>query len=689
MTTSRVVAGALALLAGASAPAFADEGMWTLDNFPRATVAERYGTNIDQTWLDRVRLATVRLANCTASFVSAQGLLLTNHHCVESCLAQNSTREKSLIETGFATATRADELRCPVQIAEVLQATEDVTARVAAALKGLDDRAAKERRRQTLVGLEQSCEDTSKRSGNPLKCQAVTLYDGGQYWLYKYRRYDDVRLVFAPEDAIAAFGGDPDNFQFPRWDFDMSLLRAYVNGKPAATPNHLTIDFAGPKAGDPVFVAGHPGSTDRQLTVAELEALRNRRLPQALLRASELRGRYIQFAKTSDAAERIVRDDLFGLENTIKVERRELDALLDDDLLAAKRAEEADLRRRMPPGPGAGDPWARIEAAQAAEERRWLPYAFIENGRGFNTQLFRYARELVRAAAERPKPNTQRLREYADASLPRIEQQLAAPLPIYPELERLTLSFGLERMREWLGPDDAVVRQLLTDDTPDSLAARLVDGSKLADPAVRLALWKGGQSAIDASNDSMIALAKRLDAQSRELRKWHEDEVEAVLEAAHEQIARLRFAAFGTSVYPDATFTLRLSFGAVRGWDENGSAVEPFTRLTRLFERATGRPPFAVPASWQAAKAILDLSTPFNVSTDNDIVGGNSGSPLIAANGHIVGLIFDGNIHSISGSYWFDTPRNRAVAVDTAIIREGLTKVYRPKALLEELGLTD
>jgi hypothetical protein len=693
MNASRMVAswvaGWLVLLAGASAPAFGDEGMWTFDDFPRATVAERYGTNIDQAWLDRVRLATVRLANCTASFVSAQGLLLTNHHCVESCLAQNSTRDKSLIETGFTAATRADELRCPVQIAEVLQATEDVTAKVAAALEGLDDRAAKERRRQTLVSLEQSCEDASKRSRNPLKCQAVSLYDGGQYWLYKYRRYDDVRLVFAPEDAIAAFGGDPDNFQFPRWDFDMSLLRAYVDGKPAATPNHLTIDFAGPKAGDPVFVAGHPGSTDRQLTVAELEALRNRQLPQALLRASELRGRYIQFAKTGDAADRIVGDDLFGLENTIKVQRRELDALLDDDVLAAKRGEEADLRRRLPSGTQGNDPWARIEAARATEQRRWLPYVFIENGSGFNSRLFRYARQLVRAAAERPKPNTERLREYADAALPRIEQQMAAPLPIYPELERLTLSFGLERMREWLGPDDAVVRQLLTDETPDSLAARLVDGSKLADPAVRLALWKGGQAAIDASNDPLIALAKRLDPLGRELRKWHEDEVEAVTETAHEQIAQLRFTAFGTSVYPDATFTLRLSFGTVRGWDENGSAVEPFTRLTRLFERATGKPPFAVPASWQAAKPTLDLNTPFNVATDNDIVGGNSGSPLIAANSHVVGLVFDGNIHSISGSYWFDAARNRAVAVNTAILREGLTKVYRPRALLEELGLTN
>ena len=676
------------------APAFADEGMWTFDNFPSAAVAQRYGAKIDKAWLDRVRLATVRVSGCTASFVSGEGLLLTNHHCVESCLAQNSSREKSLSDTGFTAATRADELRCPVQIAEVLQATEDVTAKVAAALKGLDDKAANERRRQTLVSLEQSCEDASKRSRNSLKCQAVTLYDGGQYWLYKYRRYTDVRLVFAPEDAIATFGGDPDNFQFPRWDFDMSLLRAYENGKPASTPNHLSINFAGPKAGDPVFVPGHPGSTDRELTVAELKSLRDRQLPQGLLRSSELRGRYIQFAKTGDAAANIVQSPLFFLENAIKVQRKELDALLDDHLLKTKQDAETDLKRRISQSAElkatvSGDPWARIEAALAVEQQRWLPYVFLENGSGFNSSLFRYARLLVRAAAERPKPNAERLREYADASLPRIEQQLGAKVPVYPELERLTLSFGLERMREWLGPDDTVVRQLLTDDSPDSLAAKLIDGSKLADPAARTALWKGGQSAIDASNDPLIALVKRLDPLARELRKWHEDEVEAVIDAAHEQIARARFAAFGTAVYPDATFTLRLSFGTVRGWDENGTAVDPLTRLTRLYERATGKPPFAVPESWLAARPLLDLSTPFNLSTDNDIVGGNSGSPLVAADGRIVGLLFDGNIHSIAGSYWFDDARNRAVAVDTAIIREGLTKIYKPKALLQELNLTE
>jgi hypothetical protein len=521
----------------------------------------------------------------------------------------------------------------------------------------------------------------------------VTLYGGGQYWLYQYRRYDDVRLVFAPENDIAAFGGDPDNFQFPRWCLDFSLLRAYENGRPAATPQHLTIDFDGPDAGDPVFVAGHPGSTDRLLTVAELKALRDLALPPALLRASELRGRYIQFAKAGEEESRIVQDALFGLENGIKVQRKQLDALLDDALMAAKRDAEADLRLRVSRDRALsdeiGDPWRRIEEALAVEATRRLPYEYIEGGIGLNSRLARYARTLVRAAAERTKPNAERLREYTDGFLPRVEQQLAAPVPIYPELERLTLSFSLERMREWLGPDAPVVRRMLTAETPDELAARLVDNSRLADSAVRMALWNGGQAAVEASTDPFIVLARSLDAEARELRKWHEDNVEAVVEAAHEDIARARFAILGTSVYPDATFTLRLNFGSVEGWVENGTPVEPFTQLDRLFERATGQPPFRVPASWERAKPALDLRVPFNLATSNDIVGGNSGSPLIAADGRIVGLLFDGNIHSISGAYWFDVEKNRAVAVHPAIIREALTKVYEVEPLLEELGLAN
>ncbi|HEY9183514.1 MAG TPA: S46 family peptidase, partial [Gammaproteobacteria bacterium] len=527
--------GVSCLLAGPGVAA-ADEGMWTFDNFPTALVEQRYDVEIDQPWLDRVRRGVVRLAGCTASFVSPDGLMLTNHHCVASCLAQNSTRESSLLDTGFVADGRQRELRCPVQIADVLEELTNVTDKVADALRGLDARAANERRRQTLTALELECEEAAKRSGTPRKCEAVTLYGGGQYWLYQYRRYDDVRLVFAPESDIAAFGGDPDNFQFPRWCLDFALLRAYVEGKPAATPEHLSIDFAGPDAGQPVFVVGHPGSTDRQLTVAELKTLRDRILPPGLLRASELRGRYIQFGKTGDEAQRIVQDSLDGLENNIKVQRKQLDALLDDAQMVAKHDAEADLRLRLARNPALaaeiGDPWARIEAAQAAEAARWLPYQFIEGGTGFNSRLFRAARQLVRAAVERGKPNAERLREYTDGFLPRLEQQVVAPVPIYPELEQLTLSFSLERMREWLGPDDAVVRRLLAAESPDEVAARLIAGSKLADPQVRTQLWTGGQAAIDASTDPFIELAKSLDTEARALRKWHEDEIEAVVEVA-------------------------------------------------------------------------------------------------------------------------------------------------------------
>jgi hypothetical protein len=433
-----------------------------------------------------------------------------------------------------------------------------------------------------------------------------------------------------------------------------------------------------------VFVSGHPGSTDRLLTVAQLETRRNVDLPRKLLNLWELRGRYIQYSKTGAEAQRTVFNRLNRVENDLKVNRKLLDALLDDKLLAAKRRDENLLRERAK---GSGDPWADIERAEEFERGMSLPYSYLEGADGFDSQLFRYARLLVRGAAERAKPNTERLREFSDAALPRIEQQLRAPVPVYSELEKLTLSFSLERMRGWLGPDDAVVRQLLIHDSPDMLATRLVGDSKLADPAVRMQLWQGGVAAIDASTDPMIQLAKTIDARARALRKDYEDKVEAPVRASAEKIAQLRFAALGTSVAPDANFTLRLTFGSVEGWKENGRAVPPFTQLSRLFERATGNSPFAIPQSWFKAKDRLDLNTNFNLATNNDVVGGNSGSPLIDAHGDIVGLLFDGNIHSIANRYWFDAEQNRAVGVHPAIVREALTKVYGARELTTELGI--
>ena len=677
----------------ACAPAFGDAGMWTFHDFPAALVKREYGADINGAWLDRVRTATIRLANCTASFVSPEGLILTNHHCAEACLDDNSSAQRNLVRDGFLARTRAEELKCGTQIADVLMEMENVTGKVADAVRGLDDKAANDQRKKTLTQLEQSCEEQSRNAkSGPLKCESVDLYQGGQYWLYKYRRYADVRLVFAPERAIASFGGDPDNFQFPRWDLDMSVLRAYgPDGKPARTPNFLAFRPEGPNADELVFVSGHPGTTDRLLTVAQLETLRNVVLPRWLLRTSELRGRYIEFGKTGAEPNRIVQDPLNTLENAIKVRRKQLDALLDDRLLDAKRSEEKELRAKVAAdqtlAAETGDPWSDIAAAQAHERELYLPYTFIEQAAGFNSALFRYARTLVRAAAERPKSNTERLREYSDAALPRIEQNLLAPTPVYPQLEKMTLSFSLERMREWLGPDAPLVRQLLVKDSPDTLAARVVDGSHLGDPKVRQQLWEGGAAALDAAHDPMIELARAVDPEARAVRKRHEDEVEAVESAGSEKIARARFKIYGTSVPPDATFTLRLNFGTVKGWREGTHDVEPFTHLARLYERATDQDPFRLPDKWLALRSQLDADTRFDFSSTNDIVGGNSGSPAIDARGRIVGLMFDGNIHSIAGTYWYDPVLNRAVAVDTTIMVAALRKVYQADALLKEMGI--
>ncbi len=673
--------------------AHADEGMWTFHNPPTALVKQKYRVDLTPQWLEHVRLSTVRLSNCTASFVSPDGLILTNFHCSWTCLEDHSTQDRSLIEEGYLAGSREKELRCEQQVADILLAYEDITAQVAAATRGLDDKAANDARKKTLTQLEQACEQASAkdRKTGQLKCESVNLYNGGQYWLYKYKRYSDVRLVFAPESGIAQFGGDPDNFQFPRWCLDMSVLRAYDStGKPAATPNFLKINFDGPAENEPVFVSGHPGSTERLLTVSQLRTLRDDYLPRTLLLRSELRGRYLQFAKTSPQAGRITEAPISSLENGLKVRRKELDALLSDELLARKTREESELRSRVTASPelarAIGDPWADIAEAEQLERAMSLQYAFLESAGGFSSQLFSFARTLLRAAAERPKPSEERLREYRDTALPRIEQRLRANVPIYPELEQLTLSFSLERMREWLGPDDPTVRQLLGKESPDALAERLITGSKLADPNVRLALWTGGAHAVDASDDPMIALARRVDERSRAIRKKYEDEVEAVTRTASEKVAKARFAVLGTSVYPDATFTLRLSYGAVQGWVENGVPVQPFTRLSRLFERATGAAPFAIPASWLKVKDQLELNTKFNLVANSDIIGGNSGSPMINARGQIVGLVFDGNIHSIAGSYWFDETLNRTVAVHPAVIREALSKVYGAQALLAELS---
>jgi hypothetical protein len=684
----RVPLAAIAVLA--SLAATADEGMWTFDNPPRAAIADKYGVTLDAAWLDRVREGTVRLdGGCTGSFISGEGLILTNHHCAEECIANHSTPEKDLVNGGFLAATRAEEPRCGEDSVSVLVGTEDVTAQVAKATAGVASGAVVEARQNELTRLEQACEDASKASKTgALKCERVTLYQGGQYWLYKYKRYDDVRLVFAPERDIAAFGGDPDNFQFPRWCLDMSILRAYENGKPARTPNHLRINWDGADPGDPVFVSGHPGNTDRLLTVSQLETQRTSFMPFWLMRFSELRGRMIQYSKTGAEPRRTAESYLNQVENSIKVRRKQFDALLDPALFEAAAARERSLASAIAADPklaSSAGAWKDIEAAQRVWRDILVPHTFIEGGAAFNSLLFNYARTLVRAGAERAKPNDARFAEFTEARLHAVQQNLEAQVPIYPEFEILRFSFGLERMREWLGPDHPLVRQVFGNDSPDALAARLVRDSKLADPAARMAHYRGGQAAIEASQDPMIRLAALVDPAARELRSQYEEQVEGPVQRGQEAIAKARFAAYGTRIYPDATFTLRLSYGAMMGWNEQGEEVRPWTELSRAFERATGEPPFKIPERWLAARGRLDMTTPANFTTNNDIVGGNSGSPMVDVNGDLVGLAFDGNIHSIAGSYWFDERLNRAIGVHPAYMREAMEKVYGAKSLLAEI----
>ena len=678
----------LLLIVGRAA---ADEGMWTFDNFPKAAVKQKYGVDISDEWLQRVQRSITRHESCTGSFISPDGLVLTNHHCVMECLSELSSPQQDYVEQGYNARSRTEERKCPTEILSVLIAQENITDKVNAATRGVPDARANELRKQELSRLEAACTAASRndRRTGPLACESVTLYQGGQYFLYKYKRYEDVRMVFAPHHSIAAFGGDPDNFNFPRWCLDFGLLRVYEGGNPAKTPDRLPWRVAGPDANEPVFVAGHPGTTNRLFTLAQMKFQRDTTVPAFLIRNSEFRGRLIQWGKTGAEPQRIIQDLLLGYENSLKVYRGLQRSLLDDALFEQKTKHELELRSRVIADAtlqgNVGDAWADIERAETRYRQIYDRHLYLENGTGFNSKLFIYARQLVRGAAERQKPNELRLREYADSNLPKLSAGLLAATPVYPEFEQVTLTFSLDKMREALGPDDNVIRTLLGSESPDSLAASLIRDSKLADPAVRKSLWDGGAQAIGASNDPFIKLARQIDPDARAVRKIYEDEVQAVIASGQEKIARARFGIYGTNTYPDATFTLRLSYGAVKGWEEKGVEVAPFSQLSRLYERTTGKAPFALPKEWLDARSKLDPQMPFNYTTTNDIVGGNSGSPVIDAQGRLVGLAFDGNMHSIAGSYWYDERVNRAVAVHPQVIIAALRDVYGATAIANEI----
>jgi hypothetical protein len=664
----------------------ADEGMWTFDHFPSSKVQARYGFAPDAAWLDHVRSSAVRLTSgCSASVVSKDGLVLTNHHCVVACEQTMSTAEQDYVAQGFLTHARTEERQCPGMQAEILRQISDVSSRVQSAIAAGDPKdAIKLRDAATARIADEACQgDATSR------CEVVSLYQGGQYKLYKYRKYSDVRLVFAPEFSISFFGGDPDNFNFPRYCLDSAFVRLYENGQPVQTTTHLQWRRSTPAAGEVVFVAGNPGSTSRLDTRSQLEMQRDWQIPIRQLVRSELRGRLSEYSQLGAEQKRTAGELLFFVENSFKAFYGQERALLDPAFFARLMREKNDLRNRVAANPQlaaeVGDPWKQIDAAIDSYQQIFLAHDFLEARAGSISQLFGYARTLVRGAAERTKPSTARLRGYADSDLPLLEKELLDAQPVYPDIERIGLVLWLSKTREYLTVDNPLVRHLLGSESPQALAARLVSGTHLADPKVRETLWRGGEAAIAASDDPLIRFVRATDPDARALRTRYEQEVEGPITRGQEKLARARFKVLGDSVYPDATFTLRLSYGSVHGWTYQGQSVTPFTNFGGLYERATDSEPFRLPQRWLAARDRIDPQTPLDVATDNDIIGGNSGSPLIDREGRVVGAIFDGNIHSLGGEFGFDPRLNRAIAVLTAAIGPALRNVYALPALADEL----
>jgi hypothetical protein len=654
----------------------ADEGMWTFDAFPAAKMRANYGWAPDQPWLDKVRSAAVRLTGgCSASFVSAEGLILTNHHCVAGCAEQNSTAKNNILKLGFVAATRERELKCAGQQAEVVSSIRDVTPDVKGAVGSATGEPAVKARNAAIARMESAgCPDKMST-----RCQVVTLYGGGQYKLYTYRKYSDVRLVWVPEAQAAQFGGDPDNFNFPRYSLDASFLRAYEGGRPAATPAHLAWTARAPVDGEATFVVGNPGSTQRLFTSEQLAMQRELVMPMRVATYSEIRGRLISAMESSPAKNREGHQALEGLENSLKVYIGLKKALDDPGFMGKIAAAEAALKATS--GNRFGNPWADIATAtQASRNLYFARYFALPRG-----DLFNYAVSLVRAADERAKPDSERLPAYTESALPLLQKRVLDPEPIYPWLDQLYLEWSLSKAREYLGADDPETKHLLGKESPEGLSARLVAGTKLADPVYRKRLWDGGKAALDASTDPMIVYARKIDLNDRQLQQKYDTLVDAPTTAAQAKLADARFAAYGNTLYPDATFTLRISYGRVQAWNERGTPVPTHTLIGGTYERATGAEPFDLAPSFIRNRARINMNTAYDFVTTNDIIGGNSGSPVIDREGKVIGAAFDGNIHSIGGNYGYDPVLNRTVVVSTAAVEEALKNIYPAPGLLAEL----
>jgi len=668
--------------------ATADEGMWLYNAPPKDKIKAKYGVELTQEWLDHVRLSSVRFNNGgSGSFVSADGLTFTNHHVGAGCVQQLSTAGHDYIKTGFYAKTQADEAKCPNLELNQLVGIEDVTDTVNAGVKpGMSAAESGQAQRAAMSQVEKDC-----ATSTGLRCDVVIFYSGQVYNLYKYKKYTDVRLVFAPEFDIAFFGGDPDNFTYPRFDLDITFFRVYENGKPAHLDNYLQWSRTGVKDGDLIFVSGHPGTTGRLLTMAQLEFLRDVQYP-ANLKLFQRRIALLQdFSKQSEENARIAKEDIFSLQNAQKAITGYESGLLDKTIMDSKAADEVKLRAAFkadPKNSGAADPWDEIAQAMKLQRSIYPNLVYLERMRGFGGHLAMTARSLVRAAAERPKPNQERMREFRDSNLPSYEQMLFSTEPVYKSLDTVLLTDSLSEMQDALGRDNPEVQKVLQGKTPVETAKDLITNTKLDDVAVRKQLYEGGQAAIDASTDPLIVAMRALDPAARTARKQFEDEVDSVARRDGTIVAKARFAQSGFAQSPDATFTLRLSYGAVKGYQENGKAIPFATNIGGAYEHAAehnSQWPYNLPESWMKSKADLDLKTPLNFVSTADIIGGNSGSPTVNRKGEVVGIIFDGNIQSLGGMFAFSDVQGRAVSVDSRGIQEALRKIYGATPLADEL----
>ena len=677
----------LALTLALAAPlALADEGMWLFNAFPKERVKASYGFTPTQAWLDHVRLSSVRFNNGgSGSFVSADGLTFTNHHVGADCIQKLSKAGTDYMKTGFYAKTEAEEAKCPDLELNVLMKIEDVSAKVkAAGTSTMSAAEAGQAQRSAMSAIEKDC-----ATSTGMRCDVVTLYSGEVFHLYEYKKYTDVRLVFAPEFAAAFFGGDPDNFTYPRYDLDICFFRIYEDDKPVHLDNFLKWSKTGVKDGELIFVSGNPGNTERLKTIAQLQFLKDVDYPSRLANYKRRIELFQKFAAESAENARIAQESIFGYQNSQKAITGYFGGLRDQVAMSQKNRDEQDQEKKyMEKHPQGPNPWEEIAGAMKVERVIYNPLLYVERLRGFNSNLAEIARWIVRATEEKAKPNGERLREYRDSALPSLEQRMFTTAPVYKNFETVTLADSLAQMQDTLGADDPAVKAALGGKSPDEVAKTAVEETKLDDVAFRKQLYEGGTAAVEASTDPMIVLMRNVDPIARSFRKRFDDEVDAVERRDGAIIAKARFEQSGFTQPPDATFTLRLSYGAVKGYDENGKKIPYFTTMGGAFQHANehgNKPPYELAESWTKMKSKLTLSTPLNFVSTPDIIGGNSGSPTINKNGEVVGIIFDGNIQSLVWNFFFDERQGRAVSVDSRGIIEALRKIYGAGALADEL----